>query len=729
MKQKIIFTIAFAIVMLNALTQGANITVSGEYRLDINENTTTSTLSQDSEYNLSSYMDYIEATSDLLLNKQMNFTSGVVFHSLTHDLTAYSPDTGLSSYYWAIAALSKMYSMSNNDTFKIAMSRAAITMVSLFLDPTYTGYYLNQYSDAELRQTKRPGVQAYAYWALDIAESTNASLDFTMEKESALRCLTDMLYDPVYGGFHFYTMRNGSLEVPTNFDEVYPNDGKRLDHLALAATALYDAGTSLGNATMVNIAESAMSFMISYMKYYHEMEFIGLKLAVNRTGTTVVVTPGDRVAHSIVTDINAIAIRALVKGYGTTGNATYLEFANEVFEALFANNWDGESGGWFAETVDGEPYDPLEDEDVKYYKYSEIQFLIILALEDLYEATDSIYPVRLIFDTYELVLANLWDLADEGFVSNSNQIWEVFNPEWEVHYTTVQAQGVVSLSRIWNYGLPIVSRVRINPTNPRPDDSVYFSVQALDTDGIDFVYVNYTLTDGGNETNGILPLPAHPSIGGLFNSTMGTLEDDTSVNFEIVANDTTGRTFVAGLYHFVVRVDTFAPIVQLHNIYPDGTIRSGDDIVIDIESTEFPVQSHTNTCELVWRTLDTAYVRENMTAIQAIDDTIIWRLALGKFDGGEQISFFCQVMDEAGNVGESRMYSLTVLSPVITISPIATFQVVAVVGLLAAPGVGYVYAQRKKGRYREAQREGKKDAKRRARQRGTSRRRRQNKGE
>lgn len=726
MKQKIIFTITFAIVMLNALTLGANITVSGEYRLDIYENTKIPLLSQGTEYNISSYMEYIEATSDLLLTKQMNMTTGVVFHSVTQDLTAYSENTSLASYYWTIAALSNVYSISNNETFKIAMSRAANKMVSLFLDPTYPGYYVNQYSDPILRQTKRPGVQAYAYWALDIAESTNASLDFTTEKESALTCLTDMLYDPIYGGFHFYTMRNGSLTVPSNFDEVYPNDGKRLDHLVLAATALYDAGVSLGNATLVAMADRAMSFMLSQMKEYFEMEFVGLKLAVGRAGETIVVDPGQRVANSIVTDLNAMAIRALVKGYEITGNTTYLDRANQVFETLFANNWDGVSGGWYAETVDGEPYDPLEDEDVKYYKYSEIQFLMIFALEDLYEATGSIYPIRMVIDTLELALEHLWEFDVAGFVANSNQIWEVFNDEWGIHYTTVQSQGIIGLSRIWEYGLPIVSRIRISPTNPRPQDPVYFSVTVLDDDGIDSVYVNYTLSQGGNETTGILQLFAHPTIGGLYNNTMASLEDGTSVNFEVVANDTTGRSFVAGLYHFIVRIDTFAPLVQLHIIYPTGLIRAGDNILIDFESTEFPVQGHTNSCVLVWRTLYTAYIRENMTPIEAVDDKIIWRIALGQFEGGEELAFFCQVMDAAGNVGESRLYQLKILHPVFSISPVNAFQIVAAVGLIAAPGVGYLYTRRKKGVYRAAQREGKKDQKRRARKRGSSRTRQRN---
>ncbi len=93
-----------------------------------------------------------------------------------------------------------------------------------------------------------------------------------------------------------------------------------------------------------------------------------------------------------------------------------------VFETLIDNNWDAESGGWFAEVVDGEPYDPLEDEDVKFYKYSEIQFQMIVALEDLYEATDSIYPIRMVIDTLELTLGHLWDPGVEGFVSNGNQI-------------------------------------------------------------------------------------------------------------------------------------------------------------------------------------------------------------------------------------------------------------------------------------------------------------------
>ena len=724
MKQKIILATIIAMVMLNALTLGADIDTSPEYTLDINRNAKTPLLSQAPENNISTYMEYVDVTLEIMLNNLVDINTGEVFQAGRSDWSG-DPlnETTLASYYWAISALSKAYDISSNETFRVVMSRVANKMVGLFMDPTYPGFYVNQFSGTEIRQTKRAGVQAYAYWALEIAESYNATLDFTIEKESAIKCLTDILYDPVFGGFHFYTMRNGSLNVPSYFDEVYPNDGKRLDHLALGATALYDAALHYGNTTMLDIADKALNFMIKYMREYHDMEYVGMRLAVTQMGGDVGVGPMKRVANSIVTDLNAMAIRALLKGYGATGNSTYLAQANQLFETLFQNNWDGDYGGWFTEVVDGEPYDPLEDGDVKVYKLSEIQFQMILALEDLYEVTDSIYPIRIVIDTLELVIGHLWDNEDEGFVSNGNQRWEVFNDEWEIHYTPVQAQAVLGLERIWGFGLPIVTQVRITPTNPRPQDIIYFSATAFDDDGIDFVYINFTIETGNNVTHGTLPLSAHPTIGGFYNNTMGTLENSTEVNFDVVANDTTGRMFVAGNYHFFVRIDTFAPTATLHAIYPTDEVRVGDNVVVDMETWEFPLHSYTEYCEFWWRLNSAAYTQQNMTALGFSGDRLIWRITLGEFNTGDKIDFFCFVMDESGNIGESRIYLLTILGPRMNITPFTTFQILATVGLIAAPGVGYVYAKSRKRSLSDTQREGKKAARKRARRRGPRRRR------
>ncbi|MFX1482481.1 MAG: hypothetical protein ACFFCP_04745 [Promethearchaeota archaeon] len=722
MKRKIIITTVLVIVMLSCLPPSTDITTSPEYKSNSIENTKTNILSQEQEYNISSYKNYMDATLDLLLTKHLNMTTGVVYHSVSADLSMYSVDTGLSSYYWVIHALSNAYAASNNETYKTVMSRVANRMVSIFMDPIYPGFYVNQYSERELNLTKRAGIQAYAYWALEIAESWNSSLDFTVEKESALRCLTDMLYDPVNGGFYFYTLRNGSLDVPEYYSEVYPNDGKRLDHLALAARLLYEVGSSSGNTTLIDMADQAMSFMINHMRYYYSMNFMGLKLAVNRTGGSVAVGELDRVAYSVVTDINAIAIRALIKGYETTGNQTYLDLANQVYEALFAYNWDGDNGGWFEEVVDGEPYDPLDEEDVKFYKYSEIQFQVIQAMEDLYEITDSVYPIRMVIDTLELVLGNLWDSEYEGFVSNTNQVWQYFDPGWEIHYTIVQAQAVVSLDRAWNYGLPIVTRVRVTPSNPRPQDTIYFSATVFDEDGVDTVLVNYTMRNGSNETQGMFPLIAHPSIGGLYNASIENLTDGTSVNFEVFANDTTGQIFVAGIYFFAVREDTFPPIAQLYAIYPTDEVRVGDDVIIDFKTYEFPIHSLTNSCELRWRLNSAPYTSDDMVLIGVADDWLIWRIDLGQFHEGDEIAFFCFVTDEAGNVGESRLYVLTILGPPINITPITVFQILAIAGLIAAPGVGYGYTRIRRGGRKEAQREGKRAARKRARSRGSRRR-------
>ncbi|MHA2024507.1 MAG: hypothetical protein ACW98U_01305 [Candidatus Thorarchaeota archaeon] len=724
MKTKVICMAIFAIVMLNALTLGANITVSPEYRLDIRENARETILSQEEEYNISSYQDFTEATIDVLFDRLLNHTDGTVFHAGDANWELFQISTSLTSYYWFIAAASRAYEITGNQTYSIGISKAANRMVDLFLDPIYPGFYVNQVSAPELAESKRAGVQAYAYWALDAAESVNASLDFTAEKNSAIKCLTDMLYDPVYGGFYFFTLRNGSLNIPDYIHEVYPNDGKRLDHLALGANVLYDVGISTGNSTLTDIAHQAISLMLGKMRYYYDMELMGFKLAVQRNGTGYIVEIPLRPAHTIVTDINAIAIRALMKGYAVSGNTTFIDNAFDVFRALLQSNWDTVEGGWFAETVDGEPFDPNYDEDVKFYKYSEIQFQMILALEDMYEASDDLFPIRMVIDTLELVLARLWEPVDEGFVSNSNQEWAIIDPSWEIHYTAVQAQAILSLERIWAFGLPIVSHVRVGPTNPRPHDVITLAATALDEDGIDYVYANYTLTIGTNITQGVLPLIASPSITGVFNNTLGTLPDECGVNFLVVANDTTGRVFVAGSYYFIVRADVFAPGVYLKTIYPIEEVRVGDNVVIDVETKEFPTHSHTSYCEIWWR-LNAAnvFTGENMTLVGVDGTSLIWRIVMGEFNGGDVIDFYFESRDEAGNLGASILYKLTILGPFIDVTPFSAFQILAVIGLVAAPAVGYSFVRVRNRDKGALQREGKKEARKRARRRGPRRRR------
>jgi hypothetical protein len=596
-------------------------------------------------------------------------------------------------------------------------------MVELFLDPTHPGFYVNNFADPDLAQTKRAGIQAYAYWALGIAEDVNASLDFATEKDSAIRCLTDMLYDDVHGGFYFFTMRNGSLSIPWYFFEIYPNDGKRLDHLALGATALFDAWVETGNSTLLNIAKHAMDFLYVEMQEWYGMDMTGLRLAVQRNGGTLTLDPGLRPGDTVVTDLNAIAIRALLRGYNTTGNSTYLDFAWDVFTALLEYSWDSALGGWFTETLDGLPYDPLDDEDVKYFKVSEIQLQMILTLEDLYEVSLDQFPLRMAIDTFDLVLGNLWEPIDEGFVRNGNQEWDVLDFDWEVHFTTVQCQAIISLNTMWAYGLPYVSNVRIQPISPRPQDTIDFIATAQDADGIDIVYVNYTLSVNGTETNDILLLPENPLAGGVYNNSIPALANNTRCNFIVVANDTTGREFIAGSYFFIVSTDNFAPVITLRAIYPTDEVRVGDDVVIDLEVYEYPLHSFVWTCELWWRVNSGAFSSVNMTLLGADGDHLVYRHNLGQFHAGDSLEFEGHIEDEAGNIGISQRFRLTILGPRQAVTPLAAWQVIATVGLIAAPGIGYMWARGRSRGYSEAQKQGKKEAKRRARRRGPRRRR------
>ncbi|MHA1908396.1 MAG: hypothetical protein ACW98Y_13940 [Candidatus Thorarchaeota archaeon] len=674
------------------------------------------------EFNISSYLDFSDATLEIMLKELFNSTDGTVFKSGDHQWEVFQISPSLTDYYWAIAALGRMYEASvingaPNATISLLITKITNNMVHLFLDPDYPGYGINTFSDFEVRTTKRAGVQSYAYQALRIAEAVNSSLDYGVEKQSAVSCIAEMLYDNTYGGLHFFTMRNGSLTVPSYIYEVYPNDGKRLDHIALGAMTLYEAGIEQNNSTLIAMANSSMSYMLTHMKQSFQGDYFGFKLAVNRTGYDITdVGTFDRPGTVVISDLNAIAIRALITAYNTTGNSTFLTEADELVDALMLYNWDTEFGGWYAETLLGLPFDPLDDEDVKYYKYSEIQFQMIISFEQLYELTNNLFYIRTTIDVLELLLRHLWDIEDGGFIQNGNGEWTSFTPDWQWHHTAVQGLGILALERIWSYGLPIISNVRINPVSPRPNDSVLVSATALDNDGIDTVYVTYTSDIGENRTEGEIDLLPNPEVGGVFNNTFGYLNDSASVNFYVIANDTLGNEFVVGIYHFLVRADIYEPIIALRQIYPDQ-INAGDICRIEIGTYEFPLHSATLYCTIWWKLNDGFYNPVNMTLTGADENDLVWQVDLGPFAGGDRISFYCIAEDETGNSGTSPFYRLTIISETQYVSPIDMWQFIALVGLISAPGAGVAYVWTRKRHAREQQRILKKEARKRGRRR------------
>ncbi|MFX0045455.1 MAG: hypothetical protein ACFE8Z_06380 [Candidatus Hermodarchaeota archaeon] len=675
---------------------------------------------EQTQYNVSSYHDFALATSDVLANKLVLTNDGTVWH---YGFPDWGPVFGwapsLADYYWAISGLARAYNMTANATLSVIASRVANKMVSAFMDTEYPGFFVNLYNPDELvAHSKRPGVQVYAYYALATAESLNSSLDFTAEKQNALRCLTDTLFDATYGGFRFLTYRNCTLDDEGDALELYPNDGKRLDHLALAAELLFDVGDSTGNSTMLSMAESSLSFMISSMACYNNSDYNGFQLATNRTGGEPSVPSTERPARSVATDINAMAIRSLLKGYEVTGNSTYLEWAEDTHDALLKGHWDTMNGGWYTELVDGDlwvPPDP-DYEETEDYKYSEIQFQMVLAEELLYEATDNLFYIRLVIDTLDIALAKFWDKEGGGFYTHGDATFSVLTDDWKSHYTGVQSLALLSLERVWGYGLPIVSYVRVSPTNPRPMDPVTFVVTATDSDGIDTVLVNYTSSLPGSENVTIIELLPNPEFGGVYNTTIEPLANGTRVNFVVIANDTLGNVFIAGSYFFISRVDVWGPVVLLRAIYPSDEVRVGDTVVVEFGTYEFPTHSVIELFQIYWKVNAGAYEPMNMTAVDVDGQYIVWVANLGNnFREGDVISYYCLAVDESGNTGQSAFYRLTILGPVIFVTPWSPWQVAATIGLVAAPGVGYGLTRIRRQRAMAAQRELKKEARKRSR--------------
>ncbi|MFW9912429.1 MAG: hypothetical protein ACFFEU_08150 [Candidatus Thorarchaeota archaeon] len=692
---------------------------------------------EETQFNVSSYYDFALATSDIMIQNLVDADYGTVFHLGLPDWSATAwtalggsiPVQSLVDYYWAIASMSRVYNMTANTTISEIISRVANAMLELFQDSSYPGFYVyrpigSAHVDPvalDVIESKRPGVQAYAYYALSMAEAVNSSLDFSTEKESAIRALTDMLYDDTYGGFYLMAYRNGTITDETL--EAYPNNGKRLDHLALGALALYDAGVEYSNSTMISIAQSSVDFMIRHMKQYNESVYQGFRIATNRSGGEPNVGAFLRPASVVVTDLNSMAIRALLRGYQVTGNGTLLNCAEETHDALLTYNWDQTFGAWYAETLNGVPYAPSDYSDTELYKASEIQFQMVRAEEELYEATSDTFYIQLIIDTLDIVLSNFWDKVYEGFYANGDREFNVFAEDWQYHYTGVQALGMLALERVWSYGLPIVSYVRVTPTNPRPIDDITFLATVHDADGVDTVIANCSISYGNSTNVTLIELGPSADFAGVYNATIDPMNDGVQVNFVILANDTLGKTFIAGSYYFTVREDIWEPVVLLRTIYPSDEVRVGDDVIVEWGTYEFPTHCFLTSFQLYWKVNDGVYEPKNLTLVGADEEYLVWQAELGSFAENDVVSYYCVAVDESGNVGQSAFYRLTILGPPIFVTPWSQWQTAAAIGLVVAPGVGYGITRIRRERSLSTQRDLKKEARKRSTKKKPRRRR------
>ncbi|MFX1369844.1 MAG: hypothetical protein ACFFAY_14710, partial [Promethearchaeota archaeon] len=208
-------------------------------------------------------------------------------------------------------------------------------------------------------------------------------------------------------------------------------------------------------------------------------------------------------------------------------------------------------------------------------------------------------------------------------------------------------------------------------------------------------------------------IPEHPGILGAFNTTIDPLPDGSRINFYIYANDTLGRTFAAGNYNFDVKLDIYEPVILLKTTYPSDEVIAGDEVFIEFKIFEFPIHSAIISCQLFWRLNDGDYAPKNMTWYDIDGQYMLWLVDLGSFSVGDVISFYCIAVDESLNVGQSAFYRLTIISG-IQLTPFATWQTLAAVGLVAAPGIGYGLTRIHRGRSMTAQRELKKEARKRS---------------
>lgn len=84
---------------------------------------------------------------------------------------------------------------------------------------------------------------------------------------------------------------------------------------------------------------------------------------------------------------------------------------------------------------------------------------------------------------------------------------------------------------------PTISEFAHSPSSPEPTDSIWIEANVTDISGISSVICNYTVDGGTSWTT----VTMEPSSGDEFNVSLGTFENDTSIEYRIRSNDTLGR--------------------------------------------------------------------------------------------------------------------------------------------------------------------------------------------
>lgn len=547
----------------------------------------------------------------------------------------------------AILALLKLSQAVLNVTqSEYALDKAEKTgnyLISHLYDDDFGGFF-----SSTIDRFKRPGIEGRAIESLIDLFRITGNVTYRDMAEDTFEFIDTNGWDNFYGGYYYKLSHTGALASPS-VNEFYEPDAKRVDHNAIMGSAILDLYALNSDITYLNKAITIFELMNTSSLNTETGLFYG---GYKRDGT--IVNP-----DSTDLFVNTLMIEFLSKLYTVTGETYYLDVIQSLIKEIVSRFWDDQYGGFYP-TYE---FTYLEDRDMK--KYTERQFYAIIALDEVYRLTNNSLYYNLIYDTIEFLNANLYDQSHEGYYQLANDNGDPGDPTWRNKHCVTQSLAILELSKLWLYSKPGVLNALWLPSIPRPQDSVTIVVAAFDSDGIADVLCNYSINGQAYE---IVQMIEDTQIGNMYNTSFDSQPVDTTINFNIIVNDTLGNEVVRGSYFFLWQYDIWSPHVELLRLNPGNEVPVHSKVTVTVSSHDVPIQGSVGRIRIYYHLEGKDEDSKPLTRV----DAHIWQI---EFSDGFKVpgtyAYYFEAVDDKGNFGFSEIAYIYVLGQLETVPLLA----------------------------------------------------------
>ncbi len=521
------------------------------------------------------FLYYSIENVNLLIENLYDNDSDVFHSSIDEEWRAISinPEKRTFDNAQAILALLKLADAVINQTERdFAINIANKIGLGLFTtlgDSDFGGFY-----NSESDRYKKPGVQGKVIQAFIALYEVTGDPTFRDVAINTFNFIDSSAWNDTRGYYAYITSHTGFpiYENPYAGDPYEPQ-ALRVDHNAIMGNALLD----------LYRMESHETYLAKAVQIYDI-----INATCQNTSTNLFYTGVDtrqQIVYPEETDlfINSLVLEFLAQLYNATEDTKYYDDFFPLLNSVLLRFWDNNDGGFIAtsSTVDSNLDDKI--------KYTERQFYGIRALDEAYKLTDNILYYNLVLDTVEILNTNLYDQVNGGYYQVSNPDGtQGGDPSWMRKLTITQALAIDTLANIWLYSKPGALNVLWSPSIPRPQDKVTLLIAAFDVDGLSNVFLNYSINDSPYQ---ILEMVPHPLVEGLFNITLDPPHPDgTTIDFNIIINDTLSNQVIRGDYSFFWRSDRWPPQVELIGFLPGVEIPVNLEFSIIVSAQDVPSQ-------------------------------------------------------------------------------------------------------------------------------------------